>query len=219
MRLHHSYFWKPRNTPEKTEREKVKNNNSTRTSRPKSFFWLKQSVAKTSTALRWDSVLPTLITPASQEGRVSPGCGRGRKAFSLPGKRAQPTGLPPTPQEGDSRLTSADGIPGEGHTCMRSGVMGLAQVTPFGPVASSRRKARHARGAHGGSPFVVQLHEESGDSTGDHEATAGQRTVSENEVLPLAAEGAGTRNKTPRHRLHATPKKAFKRVQVRACSK
>lgn len=112
--------------------------------------------------------------------------------------------LPPTPQQGDSRLTGGDRIPGEGRTCLRSGhkfrssVTGSAQVTPFGPVASSRRKTKHFRGARGGSPSAVRLHEECGDSTGDHKATAGQRTVSENELLFPAAEGAGTRSKTPK---------------------
>lgn len=135
------------------------------------------------------------------------------------GKHVLRLDLLPAPQQGESRLTSGDRIPGEGHTCIRSGsqfwsgVTGLARVTPFGPVASSRRETRPFRGAHGGSPSAAQLREENGDGTGGHEATAGQRTVSENELLSPAAEGAGTRNKTPKARTaHGTE------GRVRACA-
>lgn len=144
--------------------------------------------------------------------------GDGRHLLCLETEHSRPDPLP-APQQGHCGLTSADGIPGEGHTCMgagskfRSGVTGLTQVAPRRPVASSRRKTRHVRGVHSGSPSVVQLHEESGDSTGGREATAGQRAVLEKELLCPAAKGAGTRSKTSKAQ---TAHDTNERVQARA---
>lgn len=133
--------------------------------------------------------------------------------------------LLPAPQQGESRLTSGDRIPGEGHTCIRSGsqfwssVTGLAQVTPFGPVASSRRETRPFRGAHGGSPSAAQLREESGDGTGGHEATAGQGQFRRTSCCPPRRRGQGQGTRPRRRGLHTAPKDVSERVRARLRSK
>lgn len=67
--------------------------------------------------------------------------------------------LLPAPQQGDSRLTSGDRIPGEGHTCIRSGsqfwsgVTGLARVTPLDPSPLRDVKLGLSAGPTAGAPL------------------------------------------------------------------
>lgn len=141
------------------------------------------------------------------------------------GKHVLRLDLLPAPQQGESRLTSGDRIPGEGHTCIRSGsqfwsgVTGLARVTPLDPSLLRDVKLGLSAGPTAGAPLPRSFARRVGTA---QVATKPQRARGQfrrTSCCPPRRRGQGQGTRPRRRGLHTAPKDVSERVRARLRSK